>query len=328
MPYPARLNPNADGARLHTNAWSRWMGILEPGADAGAPEIWTQEDLDAHNYPLLCAYTHPDCPPEELNLITDWYVWVFYFDDHFLEVYKRPRNLAGGKAYLDRLPAYMPLDLEAPPPEPTNPVERGLLDLWFRTVPSKTPVWRERFFESTKALLEESTWELSNIVEARIPNPIEYVEIRRKVGGAPWSANLVEHANFVEVPDRVAASRPMRVLKDTFADGVHLRNDLFSYQRETETEGEVNNGILVMERFLGVDPQRAANLVNDILTSRLQQFENTALTEVPALFEEYALSLLERLHVAAYVKGLQDWQAGGHAWHMRSSRYMNRGTAH
>ncbi len=277
---------------------------------------------------MLCAYTHPDCPAEELNLITDWYVWVFYFDDHFLEVYKRTRNLAGGKAYLDRLPAYMPLNLEAPLPEPTNPVERGLLDLWFRTVPSKSPAWRERFFHATKALLEESTWELSNIVEARIPNPIEYIEIRRKVGGAPWSAHLVEHANLVEVPDRVAAARSLRVLRDTFADGVHLRNDLFSYQRETEDEGEVNNGVLVMSRFFGVDPQRAANLVNDILTSRLQQFENTALTEVPVLFEEYALNPLERLHVAAYVKGLQDWQSGGHAWHMRSSRYMNRGPAH
>src|SRR2546430_9375374 len=103
----------------------------------------------------------------------------------------------------------------------------------------------------------------------------------------------------------------MRVLKDPFADGGHRRKDLFSYQRETEPEGEVNNGILVMERFLGVDPQRAANLVNDILTSRLQQFENTALTEVPPLFEEYALNPVERLHVAAYVKGLQDWQSGG-----------------
>src|SRR5207237_5541896 len=136
-----------------------------------------------------------------------------------------------------------------------------------------------------------------------LPNPIEYVEIRRKVGGAAWSANLVEHANFVEVPGRVAASRPMRGLKATFADGVYLRNDLFSYQRETEAEGEVNNGILVMERFLGVDPQRAANLVNDILTSRLQQFENTALTAVPALSEEYALNPVERLNVAAYVHG-------------------------
>ena len=28
-----------------------------------------------------------------------------------------------------------------------------------------------------------------------------------------------------------------------------------------------------------------------------------------------------------YVKGLQDWQAGGHEWHMRSSRYMNKGAA-
>jgi germacradienol/geosmin synthase len=29
------------------------------------------------------------------------------------------------------------------------------------------------------------------------------------------------------------------------------------------------------------------------------------------------------LQVGLYVKGLQDWQAGGHEWHMRSSRYMN-----
>ena len=37
----------------------------------------------------------------------------------------------------------------------------------------------------------------------RVSNPIEYIEMRRKVGGAPWSAHLVEHANFVEVPDRI-----------------------------------------------------------------------------------------------------------------------------
>ncbi len=128
---------------------------------------------------------------------------------------------------------------------------------------------RPRFFRSTKSLLDESTWELQNISQDRIPNPIEYIEMRRKVGGATWSANLVEHAAFVEVPARIAATRPMRVLRDTFADGVHLRNDLFSYQRETESEGEVNNAVLVMERFLSVSAQEAANLVNDILTSRL-----------------------------------------------------------
>jgi germacradienol/geosmin synthase len=327
VPWPARLNPNLDAARVHSKAWAREMGILDPPKDETSPKIWDEAKFDSMDYALLCAYTHPEAPSPELDLVTDWYVWVFYFDDHFLEVYKRPQDQAGAKKYLDRLPAFMPVDPTITPPEPTNSVERGLADLWARTVPTKSAEWRFRFFESTKNLLEESTWELSNISEHRVANPIEYIEMRRKVGGAPWSADLVEHAVSVEVPARISATRPMRVLKDTFADGVHLRNDLFSYQREIQVEGELANCVLVIERFLGVDPQRAANLVNDILTSRLQQFENTAVTELPSLFEEYGLDPIERANVAIYIRGLQDWQSGGHEWHMRSSRYMNKSSA-
>ncbi len=79
----------------------------------------------------------------------------------------------------------------------------------------------------------------------------------------------------------------------------------------------------MLERFLNVDTQRAADLTNDLLTSRLHQFENTALTELPSLFEEYALTPVERAEILTYIRGLQDWQSGGHEWHMRSSRYMN-----
>jgi germacradienol/geosmin synthase len=324
LPYPARLNPHLDTARAHTKAWARQMGILDAPADAPGARVWDEAGFDSMDFALLCAYTHPDTPSRELDLITDWYVWVFYFDDHFLEIYKRSQDQAGAKEYLDGLPAFMPVDL-SPPPEPTNPVELGLINLWARTAPTRSPAWRARFFESTTNLLHESTWELANISEHRVPNPIEYLEVRRKVGGAPWSADLVEHATFIEVPTRVADSRPLRVLKDTFADGVHLRNDLFSYQRETKNEGEINNCVLVLERFLTVSPQRAANLTNTILTSRLHQFENTTLTELPSLFEEYGLTPPERESVLLYVKGLQDWQSGGHEWHLRSSRYMNDG---
>jgi len=335
VPYPARINPHLEGARVHSMAWARTMGMLDDVRDPGTPEIWDEAQLDAMDYALLCAYTHPDCSAAELELITDWYVWVFYFDDHFLELYKRTGDQAGAKAYLDRLPAFMPTESEpaaepvAPSPslEPVNAVERGLADLWARTVPAMSGEWRQRFAESTRNLLNESLWELSNIHDGRIPNPIEYVAMRRKVGGAPWSADLVEHAVAAEVPARVAGTRPLRVLKDTFADGVHLRNDIFSYQRETEREGEVNNCVLVVERFLDIDPQQAADTVNDLLTSRLRQFENTTLTELPPLFEEHGLDPAERASVLVYVKGLQDWQSGGHEWHMRSSRYMNQGAA-
>jgi hypothetical protein len=100
----------------------------------------------------------------------------------------------------------------------------------------------------------ESMWELENIGTERVANPIEYLQLRRRVGGAPWSACLVEYATGTEVPARFAATRPLEVLRDSFADAVHLRNDLF-------------------EKFLGCRPQRAANLVGDLLTARMQQFE-------------------------------------------------------
>ncbi|HXA61846.1 MAG TPA: germacradienol/geosmin synthase [Streptosporangiaceae bacterium] len=325
MPYPARINPHLERARAHSAEWARRMGMLDAPKPGGGV-VWDAAALAEMDYALMCAYTHPDCDGPALDLITDWYVWVFFFDDHFLEQFKYSRDLPGAKAYLDRLELFMTVEGETPP-EPENPAEAGLMDLWERTVPAMSDEWRQRFITSTHNLMVESMWELNNINIGRIANPIEYVQMRRRVGGAPWSANLVEYAVGAEVPGDLAGTRPMKVLSDTFSDGVHLRNDLFSYQREVTEEGENSNAVLVFERFFGCSTQEAAELVNDLLTSRLQQFENTALTEVPGLLAEHLVPAHEMLGVAAYVKGLQDWQSGGHEWHARSSRYMNGGPA-
>ncbi|MFD9011531.1 germacradienol/geosmin synthase [Streptomyces sp. NPDC059552] len=317
VPYPARLNPHLEDARTHTKQWARDFGMLEGSG------VWEESDLDSHDYALLCSYTHPDCDRDALALVTDWYVWVFFFDDHFLEMYKRSQDRNGAKEYLDRLAAFMPMDLSGGFPEATNPVEAGLADLWARTVPAMSADWRERFSLSTKNLLNESMWELANINIGRVANPLEYIEMRRKVGGAPWSAGLIEYVS-AEVPARVAHSRALGVLRDSFSDAVHIRNDIFSYQREVADEGELSNAILVLETFLGCTTQEAAEASNDLLTSRLQQFEQTALAELPQLFADHALDPAEIAAVLAYTKGLQDWQSGGHEWHMVSSRYMNK----
>ncbi|MEU0468653.1 germacradienol/geosmin synthase [Amycolatopsis sp. NPDC006131] len=325
VPHPARINPNLEGTRAHSMDWARRMGMLD-AAKPGGGVVWTEAALAKMDYALMCAYTHPDCEGPALDLITDWYVWVFFFDDHFLEQFKYSRDMAGAKEYLDRLELFMTAPGQEPP-EPANPAEAGLKDLWARTIPAMSEGWRRRFTLSTHNLMVESMWELANIDLGRVANPIEYIQMRRRVGGAPWSANLVEYAVRAEVPDRLSATRPVEVLSDTFADAVHLRNDLFSYQREVQEEGENSNAVLVLERFLGCSTQEAAELVNDLLTSRLQQFEDTALVEVPALLAEHAALPHEQIAVGAYVKGLQDWQSGGHEWHARSSRYMNEGAA-
>ncbi|WP_405700163.1 terpene synthase family protein [Streptomyces sp. NBC_00069] len=323
VPHPARLNPHLARARAHALDWARGMGMLEGSG------VWEQADLEAHDYALLCAYTHPECDAPMLSLVTDWYVWVFFFDDWFLEVFKRRGDRAGGRTALERLALFMPEaapahDAAVQPPEPGNPVEAGLADLWARTVPGHSPDWIARFSLSTRNLLVESLWELDNISIGRVANPLEYVEQRRKVGGAPWSAGLVEHAVGAEVPATVSAERPLRVLRDCFADSVHLRNDLFSYEREVGQEGELSNGVLVLETFFGCTTQEAADQLNRLLTSRLQQFEHTFFAELPAMSARAGLTPEQVTAVLTYARGLQDWQSGGHEWHLRSSRYMNR----
>lgn len=325
LPHPARLNPHLERTREHSSDWAHRMGMLDtPTPDGGL--VWDEAALAGMDYALMCAYTHPDCDGPMLDLVTDWYVWVFFFDDHFLEQYKYSRDFAGAQTFLDRLEEFMTED-GGLPREPENPAEAGLADLWRRTVLSMSADWRRRFITSTHNLMVESMWELDNIERERVANPIEYIQMRRRVGGAPWSANLVEVAVGAELPEGLAEERPLRVLADTFSDAVHLRNDLFSYQREVQEEGENSNAVLVFERFFDRPTQEAAELVNDLLTSRLVQFEDTALGEVPELLAERSMSPDEQAGVAAYVKGLQDWQAGGHEWHARSDRYMNEGAA-
>jgi germacradienol/geosmin synthase len=86
----------------------------------------------------------------------------------------------------------MGADGEAPP-EPANPAEAGLADLWERTAPAMSRGWRRRFIASTRDAAWGWLWELDNLGRGRVPNPIEYVQMRRRTGGAKWSANLAEY---------------------------------------------------------------------------------------------------------------------------------------
>ncbi|WP_064745512.1 terpene synthase family protein [Pseudonocardia acaciae] len=300
LAHPARRNPHLERARAHGAAWARRMGMLDAA-------VWDDEALERMDFALLGAHAHPDCDGPTLELVTEWYLWAFFVDDHVAAHFTRPRDPAGARDVLDRLDTFLTGDS----PEPGNPAEAGLADLWERTASLGTAGWR-RFTKATRNLIVEARWKLANIDVERIPNPVEYAQVRGRFGVGRWAAalvELVELAAGVEVPDELAGSEPMRSLVRAFADAAQLRNDLFSYQREVWEEGENANAVRVFERFFDCSTQRAAELVNGLLTARMARFEEAALAGPPA----------------GCVNALRDWQAGWHEWHARSSRYMNDG---
>jgi germacradienol/geosmin synthase len=98
-------------------------------------------------------------------------------------------------------------------------------------------------------------------------------------------------------------------------------NDLFSYQKEIEFEGEFHNFVFVVENFLGVDRRQAAQVVARLMETRMRQFEHIVADELPALCDDLGLDESARSRLGQYADGLKDWMSGILEWHRRCVRY-------
>ncbi|MFC6931259.1 hypothetical protein ACFQHO_13585 [Actinomadura yumaensis] len=289
------------------------MGLFGTG-------VWDEAAFDAADYGLFAALTHPDLRTPELELVNDWHLWGFHLDDLFVERYKRPRDLAGAKALVARLAEFMPADA-SPPPDPADPVERGLADLWARTAPRMAAGDRAGLASAVLDLVESWLWELAGLAQGRVPDPVDYVEMRRRTTGGDFSARLLRGATSAGLPAAFDGSAPMRALGDAYADIVGLHNDLVSYEKETAAEGELNNGVVAVRHFLGCDARRAAGIVADLVGARIRQFERVVHDDLPALADEHDLGPAARERIDRYVQGLRSWMAGETHWAAKSGRY-------
>lgn len=84
----------------------------------------------------------------------------------------------------------------------------------------------------------------------------------------------------------------MLALVNAVADAAAVMNGIVSYRKEIELEGELNNGVLVVQWFFDCDLQRAVEMVNDLRTARLRQFERVVTTELPALSGQFDLDTI------------------------------------
>src|SRR5262249_50079845 len=147
-----------------------------------------------------------------------WLTWGTYADDYFPAVFGRTRDLAGAKAFHERLAAFMPIGDGDPVPQPADPVQRGLHDIWARTVPPVEPDARRRLRAAVRRMTGSWLWELANHVQNRIPDPVDYIEMRRRTFGSDLTMSLARLAHGATVPPEVYRTRPMQALDNTAAD--------------------------------------------------------------------------------------------------------------
>jgi germacradienol/geosmin synthase len=190
---------------------------------------------------------------------------------------------------------------------------------------------RQRFRAAVLEMTDSWLWELANQAAHRIPDPIDYVEMRRKTFGAELTMLLARlghgahgvQADLDEVPPEIYATRVLRELETAAQDYAGFANDLFSYQKEIQFEGELHNLVLVVEHFLDVDRWAAADVVARLLAMRMRQFEHLAAAGLPALFAEHDLGRPAREALTRHVGALRNWMSAVLEWHRKTSRYTD-----
>lgn len=305
MPFAARLSPHVDRVRQHTRTWVRDMGML-----TGGP--WTEAYFDQADFGSFAALTHPAAGLAELELLGDLHVWAWYVGDVFLDGFNRTRDVVGGKAFVARLKSV----LDDPALPVLTPAERALADLVSRSTMDSGD--RATVAEFLDALL----WQLHNNAQARVPDPVDYVEMNRQVAATTMSARLARKSVGAELPDDLLANSTMRALVDSFGDMVSLRADLMGYGRFGPDTGLVTNAVAVVRQFFGCDAQQGVNLVADLVNARMRQFATSAAADLPDLGVEYGLDAEQQAALSRYVEALKSWLAGELLWTQRTGRYL------
>jgi len=276
--------------------------------------IWDERQFRRLDLAHCAAMINADGTPEQVELSADWLAWGTYGDDLYPKL-----DLASAKLQTDRLQ----LCMTDTPGTGANALERGLADLWQRTAGPMPERLRAQFRRSVTDMTESWLWELANRAVNRIPDPIDYVEMRRATFGADMTMTLARLADAEVVPPEIYATRTIRELETAAQDYACFTNDLFSYQKEIQFEGELHNMVLVLEQFLDVDRWAAAEIVARLMAERLQQFERLVAVGLPALFAEQDLTLDAQRALTSQAARLKDWMSGILEWHRRCPRYTD-----
>ncbi|PJE95378.1 terpene cyclase [Streptomyces carminius] len=306
-PFPSRISPHAARAEAHLDDWVRRFQVV--GTDVA------RERFARAGFGRFAALTYPAADRERLELIADWFGWLFLVDDQ-LDDGRVGRDLDSARRSMDVLLGVLDGDGPAGERGGRPPLVWALRDLWHRTLPHAGPAWRRRFTDHLTACLDAACWEAANRVAGIVPGEAEYIEQRRHTGAIYVCMDLIDIVAENDLPESVHASGPFQAALRAASDVVVWTNDWYSLGKETAL-GEYHNLVRVVEHARGLTPRQALDHTAAAIgeeTRRYLSLREALLGRFPG----------HRAALAEYTAGMESWMRGNLDWSMRTRRYLER----
>lgn len=299
-PFPSALNPHVEAASCESFIWLEQSGMLTQRA--------TIDKLRRAKTGWLVARTNPLVSHKMLRLLTDWYNWLFAFDDGFCE-----RSETGGRAaplvlMLPRLLRVLDGDDASCS---ADPFARALWSVRQRIAQDGSAEQLGRFCMAVKEYLFAQVWEAGNRESGRVPSLSDYLLMRRTTGATYTCLALIDVASGYSLSATEWFHPIVAELGLLAVDLVGFDNDLISYVKEYQHDSARHNlvTVLAVEHICSVSGA----------IEKLALLHCTALDRF--LAQKTALGDWASDGVLRYVAGLEHWVRGHIDWSLESSRF-------
>ncbi len=299
-PFDEEISLYADEVDRQVVDWAIQFGL--PGD--GAEELRLSETKVGR----LAARTTPRATLSALELLADWQMWLFLFDDRFSDETVTGTDLGR----LSQLVTSFMLVIDNPADfrHRDGPFTTALGDVVDRLTLLATDAQAARFISAVRGYFLAQFWEARRRADDQ-RGLDEYIAMRRHSGAVPTCMALIDVADGFEL-GRYEYWRPdVRAISDIAVNVTCWANDILSFPKEAERSLKVHSlpAVLAGERRLQMsDAITAAAGLHDAEVARYLAAERPIRHNAgPGLL--------------GYLNGLRSWMAGNLHWSLETGRY-------
>ncbi|MFF1451717.1 hypothetical protein ACFVYF_26795 [Streptomyces sp. NPDC058274] len=299
-PFASEISPHANEVDAQAFGWARQMNILDSAMTA---------QYSGLRVGRLAGRTSPRSERAGLQLLADWQLWLFAFDDAYCDesaTGEDPELLA--RTVVDYLRI---IEDPGQVPDDADPFMGALADLRDRLLAHASPMQWMRFVHSVTGYFLSQCWEAANRSRRTAPTLVEYLHMRRHSGAVPTCMALIDVAGGFVLPQEDFANPHVMSLAQQATNIACWANDILSYPKEVARSRSVHSLPPILSAQYGIDMPEALHRAGQMHDHAVRQY-----LEQETTARAHAGPQLHR-----YLDDLRFWMTGNLDWSLETRRY-------
>jgi hypothetical protein len=293
-PFAAQVSPFAADVDEECYRWGERQGIYYLG---------NARDYRRTRVGWLAAYTSPRGSREGLQLLADWQMWLFAFDDGFCDESEYGHL---PDAMIRRVTRFLGI-LEGARSPGDGPFDIALADVTARLAVCSQGFQRARFLSAVRGYFMAQCWETANRATGDLPQLDEYVYMRRHSGAVRTCTALSDVAGNCAVPAADYDHPEVAELTDVAINIICWANDILSYPKEISRSKIVQSLPTILDSEYGI--AKALSMHDREVRRYIKMEKDIRAWAGPQL--------------SWYLDELRFWIAGNLEWSLSSGRYRS-----